>query len=159
MPNSNDFVSYAGELLAGAGRVVIKRMFGGHGVYVDGLFVAIIADDVLYLKADDVSRAAFDAESCAPFVYTKNGKDMALNFWRAPDEAMDAAHLMLPWARRALEAALRARVAKAAHVHPAAKATHVNPAAKAAPEKAPAKAEPKTKPAAKKKSSRPAAKK
>lgn len=112
MPSSADFVRHVSELLASAGDVVTKRMFGGHGVYLDGLFMAIIADDELYLKIDDVTRAAFDAQSCAPFVYTKDGKDMVMSYRRAPDEAMDAPHLMLPWAKRALDAALRARAAK-----------------------------------------------
>jgi len=140
MASSSDFVNHVSELLAPAGHVVTKRMFGGHGIYIDGLFMAIIAWDELYLKADDISKAAFDAESCAPFVYSKDGKEMTMNYRRAPDEAMDAPHLMLPWARRAVEAALRSRAAKAAQV------------------KADAKATPKKKPAAKAKPSRPAGK-
>ena len=113
MSGSDDFVRHVGELLVPAGQVVIKRMFGGHGVYIDGLFMAIIAFDELYLKADAETSAAFDAESCAPFVYSKNGKDMAMSFRRAPDAAMDAPHLMLPWARLALAAAVRAQAKKA----------------------------------------------
>ena len=45
MSSSNDFIQHVSELLAPAGRVTVKRMFGGHGVYVDGLFMAIIAND------------------------------------------------------------------------------------------------------------------
>ncbi len=108
------FVDHVRELLAAAGPVAVKRMFGGHGVYLDGLFIAIIADDELYLKCDDRTRAAFDAEHCAPFTYSRNGKAATLGFRRAPGEAMDAPHLMLPWARLALDAALRAHAAKPA---------------------------------------------
>ena len=114
MASSKEFVHHVSELLAPAGSVITRCMFGGHGVYLDGLFMAIIVDDELYLKADEITHAAFDAASCAPFVYSKDGKDMSLNYRHAPDEAMDAPHLMLPWARRALEAALRSRAAKAA---------------------------------------------
>ena len=113
MATSADFLRHVSELLAPAGQVLCKRMFGGHGVYLDGLFMAIIVDDELYLKADDLTSQAFDMEDCAPFVYTKDGKDMAMRYRRAPDAATDAPHLMLPWARLALEAALRARAAKA----------------------------------------------
>src|SRR5262245_50549875 len=122
MALANEFVNHVSELLASAGYVVTKRMFGGYGVYIDGLFVAIVAWDELYLKADDTTRAAFDAESCKPFVYSKDGRQMTMSYRRAPDEAMDAPHLMLPWARLAIEAALRARAAKTAHVKPAARA-------------------------------------
>ena len=113
MTATGDFVRHVAELLSPAGQVLVKRMFGGHGIYVDGLFMAIVADDELYLKADDVTRAAFDAEFCAPFVYSKDGKNMTMNYRRAPDDAMDAPHLMLPWARLALAAAVRAHAQKA----------------------------------------------
>ena len=156
MPANRDFVNHVSELLAPAGRVVVKRMFGGHGVYLDELFMAIIVDDELYLKADEITCAAFDAESCASFVYSKDGKDMTMNYRRAPDETMDAPHLMLPWARRALEAALRARAAKAAHVKLSAKAAHVKSSTKVTNVKPAEKAAPKKKPATKKKFSRPA---
>lgn len=135
MATSADFVNHVSELLAAAGNVITKRMFGGYGVYLDGLFVAIIVDDELYLKADDLTRAAFDAESCAAFVYSKDGKDMTMNYRRAPDEAMDAAHLMLPWARCALEAALRARAVKAAQAKLSAKTVPVKTIANGAPKK------------------------
>ena len=132
MATTAAFVDHVRELLAPAGQVTDRRMFGGHGVYLDGLFVAIIASDELYLKCDEHSRAAFDDEGCAPFVYYRDGKAATLGFRRAPDEAMDAPHLMLPWARRALAAALRARAAKdacapAPQNKPAAKKTSSRP--------------------------------
>lgn len=129
MASSDDFVQHVIELLAPAGRVAVKRMFGGHGVYVDGVFIAIIAADELYLKADAITRADFEAEGCAPFVYSKAGKDMAMRYYHAPGEAMDAPHLMQPWARRALEAALRARATSAvSKKKPAPKVSPARPA-------------------------------
>lgn len=128
MPSSSDLVNHVRELLAPAGNVVTKRMFGGHGIYIDGLFMAIIAWDELYLKVDDTTKAAFDAESCAPFVYSKDNKQMTMSYRRAPDDAMDAPHLMAPWARLAIGAALRARAAK-----PMPRKVKNKPAAKAKP--------------------------
>ena len=90
MATRNDFVHHVSELLAPAGCVVAKRMFGGHGIYIDGLFMAIIVDDELYLKADDITRAVFDAESCVPFVYSKDGKEMTMSYRRAPEAALRA---------------------------------------------------------------------
>ena len=112
MANSEDFVRHVCELLAPAGRVSTRRMFGGHGVYLDGLFMAIIDDDEFYLKTDDVTLATFEREGCAPFVYSKEGQAMTMKYRRAPEEAMDAPHLMLPWARLAFQAALRAAAEK-----------------------------------------------
>ena len=97
------------ELLAPLGAVRARRMFGGHGLYVDDLFVALIADERLYLKVDAQTRAAFEAAGCEPFVYDGRGQAVTMGYWTAPDEAIESPALMLPWARLALEAALRAR--------------------------------------------------
>jgi DNA transformation protein len=105
-------VDHCLELLAPLGAVRARRMFGGHGLYIDELFVAIIAFDRLYLKADATTRERFAAAGCEPFVYDAKGKSVTLGYWTVPAEAMESPHLMQPWARLAIEAALRARAAK-----------------------------------------------
>jgi DNA transformation protein and related proteins len=104
-----EFVAHCAELLHALGPVRVKPMFGGHGLYVDELFVAIVAWDQLYLKADALTRARFEAAGCAPFVYDGGGKSVSLNYWVVPEEALESPALMLPWACLAQEAALRAR--------------------------------------------------
>jgi DNA transformation protein len=88
-------------------------MFGGWGLYADGLFVALVAAERLYLKADAGSRERFAAAGCEPFTYSADGKSVSLGYWTVPPEALDAPALMQPWARLALQAALAARAAKA----------------------------------------------
>jgi DNA transformation protein len=106
---AGEFVIHVVELLAPLGRVSVRRMFGGHGLYCDGVFFGIVHDDTLYLKADAMNRAEFERAGCEVFSYSRKGKMATLNFYRAPEDAMDAPQRMLPWARKALEAALRAR--------------------------------------------------
>ena len=108
----DEFVAHCLELFEAVGHARSRRMFGGHGLYVDDLFVAIIAFDRLYLKTDAQSRELFERAGSEPFVYDKKGSAVSLGYWSAPDETMESAALMRPWARRALEAALRARAAK-----------------------------------------------
>ena len=105
-------VEHCLELLAPLGVVRARRMFGGHGLYCDELFIALIAGDRLYLKVDDESRPAFVAAGCEPFVYDAKGKALAMGYWSAPADAMESPALMQPWAQQALAAALRARAAK-----------------------------------------------
>ncbi len=83
-------------------------MFGGHGIYLDGLFIGIIADDVLYLKTDPRSESEFRTTGSTPFRYTRQGRVMTLKFWGAPEDAMESPHQMRQWARKAYAAALRA---------------------------------------------------
>ena len=105
-------VDHCCELLAPLGAVRARRMFGGHGLYVDGLFVALIAFDRLYLKVDDGTRPAFEAAGGEPFVYEAAGRRVSLGYYTVPAEAMESPALMQPWARHAMSAALRARAAK-----------------------------------------------
>jgi DNA transformation protein len=109
MAGRDEFVGYVLELLAPLGAVVARRMFGGHGLYLDGLFFGLVHDGVLYLKADEKTRLQFESAGCERFTYERHGKPAALNFYRAPEDAMDAPPRMLPWARVAVAAALRAR--------------------------------------------------
>lgn len=107
-------VDHCLELLAPLGAVRARRMFGGHGLYIDDLFVAIIAFDRLYLKVDAATQPRFEAAGCEPFVYPGKGKPVTLGYRSVPADAMESPALMQPWARLALEAALRANAAKAA---------------------------------------------
>src|SRR3990172_1421392 len=112
MKSTSDFAAYAVELLGAVGRVAARRMFGGYGLYCDGVMFALIADDVLYLKADDASRPEFERAGSEPFVYDARGRRTTMAYRRAPDEAMESRELAAPWARTALAAALRARSVK-----------------------------------------------
>ena len=108
------FTELCVEMLSPLGPVRVRRMFGGQGLYVDGLFVAIIDDGQLFLKSDDVNRARFDDAGCAHFTFPKDGETVVTHYRRPPEDALESPPLMLPWARLALEAALRAANAKAA---------------------------------------------
>ena len=119
MPADTEFVAHCRELLAPLGAVRSRRMFGGHGFYVDELFIALIAFGRLYLKVDERSRARFEAAGCEPFVYEGKGKPVTMGYFTAPEEAIESPALMQPWARLALEAAVRARAAKKAPAKPA----------------------------------------
>ncbi len=111
---SNPFVDHIVELLAPFGDIKARRMFGGWGVSYDGLSVGLIAFERLYLKVDALSKPTFMAAKCEPFVYEGKSKTVEMSYWTVPDEAMDAPHLMQPWGRLAIEAALRAANAKSA---------------------------------------------
>ena len=150
---SDHFVDYVMELLGPFGTVGARRMFGGHGIYLDGLMFALVSEDTLYLKADELSRIEFEQAGCELFSYARKGKRATIGFFRAPEEAMESPELMLPWVRSAYAAALRANAKKqlAEQARAARKTAQAAPAKKAPP------AKPAGKKAAKKKTARPAA--
>lgn len=114
-------VTHCLELLAPLGAVRARRMFGGHGLYVDNYFVALIVFDKLFLKVNAQTQPAFAAAGCEPFVYDGKDKPVTVSYWTVPADAMESPEFMVPWARLALQAALAARAAKPASPRKAAK--------------------------------------
>ena len=104
---SREYLDYMHDLFSAFAPVATRAMFGGHGVYRDGVIVAIVIDEAIYLKVDDATRAAFEAAGSAPFVYEAKGKRVPMSYWSVPEDALDSPQEFRPWAQRAWEAALR----------------------------------------------------
>ena len=107
-----EFVANLNDVFVQFGQIDAKRMFGGYGVYRDGLMFALVADEVLYLKADEESASAFVGLGLPQFEYEKGGKKMRMSYYAAPAEIFDDPALAKAWADRAYGAALRAKKAK-----------------------------------------------
>jgi DNA transformation protein len=101
------------DLFAPFAAVAVRRMFGGHGVYCDGLCFAIEADGEVFVKADGETRPAFEAAGSSPFVYVAKGRPMTMAYWRLVAGAYDDAEELKRWAALGLQAARRAATAKA----------------------------------------------
>jgi len=99
------------------GPVSVKRMFGGHGVYADGLCFAIESQGEVYLKTDAESEKVYADAGSAPFVYVARGKPMATSYWRLVASAYDDSDELKRWSALAIEAARRVAAAKAAKPH------------------------------------------
>jgi len=107
MAATDDFIVFIEELLAGLGPVTTKRMFGGAGVFADGVMFGLIADDTLYLKADAATQPVFKAEGLSPFVYPGKSRPIAMSYWRIPNRLYDSPEELCAWARDALVVARR----------------------------------------------------
>ena len=104
---SRDYLDYLHDLFSAFAPVTTRAMFGGHGVYRDGVIIAIVIDEAIYLKVDDATRAAFEAAGCAPFVHEAKDKAVPMSYWSVPEDVLDSPQEFRPWAQRAWEAALR----------------------------------------------------
>ncbi len=109
MNQASEFVEYLKEIFEQFGSVQARRMFGGYGIYHDGIMFGLVADDTLYLKADEVTAAHFVSRSLEQFEYDKGNKVVKMSYYLAPDEIFDDPEEATIWARRALEAASRAK--------------------------------------------------
>jgi len=110
MPASNEekeFVSYVVELMQPIGPVSAKGMFGGHGIFLEGLMFGLVADSVLYLKVDEETENKFKDRGLEAFTYNKQGKEFTMSYYQAPEEALEDGEEMNSWANMAYGATLR----------------------------------------------------
>jgi len=108
----SDYIEFLKETFATFGPVNSRRMFGGHGLYFDGLMFGLVTQDMLYLKADAENRHFFEAEGLEKFSYEKQGKRYSIAYFQAPDQLFDDPEEAAIWARRSWQAALRGAAKK-----------------------------------------------
>ena len=99
--------------------VTVKRMFGGAGVYCEGLMFGLVFDGAIFLKVDETSIPDFEREGSQPFVYTRaKSPDRvgrhSLSYWRLPERLYDDPDELAVWAGRALAIAQRKKAASRA---------------------------------------------
>ena len=107
MARRSELLDYLVDQLAPLGDARGRALFGGHGVYIDGLIIGIIAFDTFYLKVDDANRADFEAAGSEPFTYDGKGKPIVMSYWECPAEAMEDPDQLRAWAQKSLAASRR----------------------------------------------------
>lgn len=107
---TDDFRDFALEQLRRATPAAIthRAMFGGVGVYADGLIFALMDDDVVYFKVDDGNRADFEARRMGPFL-PYGDPDRPSSYCQLPEDVLEEPGELTKWVERALDAARRRR--------------------------------------------------
>jgi len=104
-----EFVDYLKEVFEQFGQIRARKMFGGYGIYHDGVMFGLVADDTLYLKADENTAPYFKSRGLGQFEYNKGGKIVKMSYYLAPEEILDNPDDATVWAKRAYEVAFRAK--------------------------------------------------
>jgi DNA transformation protein len=97
------------DLFEPVGGVSFRKMFGGMGIFRQGIMFALVSDDVLYLKADETTTADFQAEGSGPFVYHARNKPHVMGYWRLPERLYDEPDEFRDWALAAFAVAERSK--------------------------------------------------
>ena len=101
------------DLFAPFGRIVVRRMFGGEGLFRDGLMFGLVDDERIFLKTSEQTRARFVAEGCGPFTYQmKKGEGILTSYYELPDRLYDDPDELAEWARAAFGVAQQSPTAK-----------------------------------------------
>ena len=104
MPVSGNYLQYVLDLLKVLGPVSAKRMFGGAGLYLEGSFFALIADDVLFFKVDDTNKADYLNAGTGPF---KPFGSYAMSYYEVPADVLEDEEQLKEWAQKEVTAAMR----------------------------------------------------
>ena len=113
MPVTDSFVDFVLEQLDPVGPITPKRMFGGVGLYAGDLFFALLAGDVLYLKADEATRGALEQAGSRPFQpYPDRPRGSGtMQYYSVPAAILEDGDELIKWARRSVAIALAQRAA------------------------------------------------
>jgi len=107
---SGEFKEYILERLECFGPVVARKMFGGLGLYLNGIHFALVSRNVLYFKVDDSNRLDFEKAGMGQFK-PFGEKSYSMSYYEVPPEVLDDNQALKEWASRAYEAAIRVNTA------------------------------------------------
>ena len=111
MAVSETYRAFVLEQLGRVTPVTGKSMFGGVGIYAEGLFFALIAEDRLYFKVDEATRPDFERRGMEPF--RPFGEDSAMGYYELPADVVEDMAQLEPWMRLAIDVAAKAKRRKA----------------------------------------------
>lgn len=104
-----EFVDFLSEVFEQFGVVQTRKMFGGHGLYHNGVMFGLVADETLYLKADETVAHYFESKGLGQFEYGRGNKLIKMSYYLAPEEIFDDREEAAKWAHRSYEVAFRAK--------------------------------------------------
>jgi DNA transformation protein len=108
MPVTAEYREYVLEQLGRVAPVTHRSMFGGVGIYSDGLFFALMDNDALYLKVDDSNRGDFEAVGTGPFS-PFGDPSMVMQYYELPADLLEDPEALRPWVFKAIDVARAAR--------------------------------------------------
>jgi DNA transformation protein len=106
MAVSESYTTFIEEQLSKFEGAVMKKMFGGIGIFKEGtMFAMISAKERFYLRTDELTQSKFEAKGMGPFNHSKKGKGMP--YYEVPAEILEDVDKMAQWAEEAYTTALR----------------------------------------------------
>ena len=102
---SNEYLQFIMQKLDSLGDVKSRSMFGGYGIFHEGLMFAVIADDTLYFKVNESNRDIYEQDGSKPFPH-------GISYWEAPAELLEEDSKLCEWANISIKIAHEVAVKK-----------------------------------------------
>jgi TfoX/Sxy family transcriptional regulator of competence genes len=104
VPVSPGYREYVSAQIGAVKPVVTRAMFGGVGLYVEGWFVGLIDDDVLYFRVDNDNLKDYLKAGMEPFRPFGEGTK-PMRYYEVPAEVLESPFELAIWLDKSLEAA------------------------------------------------------
>lgn len=104
-PIVEHFMSY----LTPHGAITARAMFGGFGIYLDGVIFAIIVEKELYFKVDEKSQKQFESLDSKQFVYEGQGRPVGMSYFTLPEKILKSPEELTKWIKRSHSISLKGR--------------------------------------------------
>jgi len=112
MAVSDEFLAFVIDQLDAPGKATAKKMFGGAGIYLEGVMFGLVADDVFYLKVDDTNRDDFENTGMTPFRPYPEKNKMTMSYYEVPIDVLENKKALCVWAGKAMEVARHSKKKK-----------------------------------------------
>ncbi len=99
---NDSFLEYVKDQFEIVGPITIRRMFGGAGIFLDGVMFGLIADDLIYLKVGESNKQDFIDAGMGPFTYEGKNKPIQMSYYQLPEGALDDPDELREWAQKAI---------------------------------------------------------
>ena len=106
MAVSGEFLDYVVDQFSGWNNISVRRMFGGAGLYCDGVMFGLVADDIMYLKVDETNRNQFIKAGSKPFQPYPD-KPISMSYYEVPVDILENPSSLAKWAQKSLNIAIK----------------------------------------------------
>lgn len=103
----HQYLTYVLDMLQPHGNIISKGLFGGHGIYYNGIIFAVIVENQLYFKVDDQTRPDFEEYGSKPFVYVGKTKSVTMPYMTLPESILENRDELPLWIEKAYQVSLR----------------------------------------------------
>jgi len=111
----NNYIDYVLDTLFSLelGNMKSRKMFGGYGIYHDGTFFALIANNILYFKVDESNRSLYESHGSRPFTYEgKNKNTVVMSYWEVPVDILENRTKLTQWVQKSVQIARQTKQQK-----------------------------------------------
>ena len=106
MNASPEYLNFVLEQLSAVGDVKGRAMFGGYGIFHEGLMFALISEDTLYFKVSESNRDMYKRAQSRPFPH-------GISYWEVPTDVLEENTKLHEWVNISIESATEAAKAEA----------------------------------------------